>query len=93
MGTRDCVDWYTQCSVHVRLICAVTLFAGNFAPRADARAVWHMISSSYMNVMLICLPIGIWAGITEANPTLIFTMVRFKELGLGLPEGRAKRGA
>lgn len=47
---------------------------GNFAPRADARAVWHMISSSYMNVMLICLPIGIWAGITEANPTLIFTM-------------------
>ncbi|EFN54061.1 hypothetical protein CHLNCDRAFT_36262 [Chlorella variabilis] len=33
-----------------------------------------MLTSSYINVMLICLPIGLWAGITEANPTLIFTM-------------------
>jgi uncharacterized membrane protein SirB2 len=47
---------------------------GNFAPRTDAAAVWHMLTSSYLNLMLISLPIGIWAGITGANPTLVFSM-------------------
>ena len=46
-----------------------------FAPRSDAKAVWHMLTSSVINLMLISLPIGIWAGLTAANPTLIFVAV------------------
>ena len=46
-----------------------------FAPGSDAKAVWHMLTSSFINLMLISLPIGIWAGVTGANPTLIFVAV------------------
>ena len=50
-------------------------FAGAFAPRTDARAVWHMLTSSFLNTLLICMPIGIWAGATGASPTLVFSAV------------------
>lgn len=49
--------------------------AGTFSPRTDAKAVWNMLTSSLLNLMLICMPIGIWAGATGANPTLVFLMV------------------
>lgn len=46
---------------------------GTFAPRTDARAVWHMLTSSFLNILLICMPIGIWAGATGASPNLVFS--------------------
>ena len=66
----------TMLPARVLTACPAPPPAGNFSPRTDAKAVWHMLTSSYLNIMLICLPIGLWAGITGANPTLIFTMVR-----------------
>lgn len=50
--------------------------AGMWAPGTDAKAVWHMLTSSFLNLMLIALPLGIWAGATEASPTLVFSAVR-----------------
>jgi hypothetical protein len=49
--------------------------AGMFSPKTDGKAVWHMLTSSFLNLMLICLPIGLWAGLTSAAPGLIFSMV------------------
>ncbi|PSC71917.1 calcium proton exchanger [Micractinium conductrix] len=46
---------------------------GMWAPRGDAKAVWHMLTSSFLNIMLLALPLGIWAGMKEGNPTLVFT--------------------
>lgn len=65
-----------------RPLCRPTCAAGAWAPRSDARAVWHMLTSSLLNVMLVCMPLGIWAGWAGASPTLVFTAVRRRAGGL-----------
>lgn len=35
-----------------------------------------MLTSSFLNILLICMPIGIWAGATGASPNLVFSTVR-----------------
>ena len=45
---------------------------GKWAPVSDARHMWHMIYSSYLNVLLLAIPIAIFAGITEMSPVLVF---------------------
>lgn len=35
-----------------------------------------MLTSSFINIMLVALPLGLWAGATKASPTLVFTAVR-----------------
>ena len=42
-----------------------------------------MLTSSFLNILLICLPIGIWAGATGASPTLVFSTV-----GWSLPQAQ-----
>ncbi|KAL4431721.1 hypothetical protein ABPG77_002937, partial [Micractinium sp. CCAP 211/92] len=39
---------------------------GMFAPRTDAKAVWHMLTSSFLNIMLIALPLNFLALIPLA---------------------------
>jgi len=49
---------------------------GNWAPRSDLQKIKHMLTSSYLNVLLICIPIGIIAGSLPSStdhPTLIFS--------------------
>jgi hypothetical protein len=59
-----------------RYLVRITIHAGRFAPAADAAAVWNMLTSSWLNLLLICLPIGIWAGWAKHNALLVFVMVR-----------------
>ncbi|KAL4424647.1 hypothetical protein ABPG77_002265 [Micractinium sp. CCAP 211/92] len=46
---------------------------GMCAPLGDAKAVAHMLTSSWLNLLLICLPIGLWAGLSGGDPSLVFT--------------------
>ncbi|KAI3431863.1 hypothetical protein D9Q98_010614 [Chlorella vulgaris] len=43
-----------------------------FAPVTDARAVGRMLTASWLNLLLICLPVGLWAGLTQGDPGLVF---------------------
>ena len=47
-----------------------------YAPRTDLLNVWHMLTSSWINLMLVALPVGLWAGHAGADPTLVFVAVR-----------------
>ena len=57
--------------------------AGVFAPVDDAKAVWAMLTSSWMNLLLVCIPLGIVSGIMKMNPTLVFVSVRAALAGVG----------
>lgn len=46
-----------------------------WAPVEDAKAVGHMLISSWLNLLLVFLPIGVWAGLSGGDPTLVFTAV------------------
>ncbi|KAL4448639.1 hypothetical protein ABPG75_005858 [Micractinium tetrahymenae] len=46
---------------------------GMCAPLEDAKAVGHMLTSSWLNLLLVFLPIGLWAGLSGGNPSLVFT--------------------
>jgi Sodium/calcium exchanger protein len=45
---------------------------GLWAPRSDIYFISHMIWGSLFNILLIAIPIGIFSGMTEASPTLVF---------------------
>lgn len=49
--------------------------AGIFAPKTDASAIWSMVKASWMNILLLCIPLGLVAGFKEMNPTLVFLAV------------------
>lgn len=49
--------------------------AGVFAPWSDARTIWAMLTSSWMNLLLLSIPVGIVSGFREMNPTLVFVSV------------------
>ena len=52
-----------------------------WSPRTDARALWGLLVSSWINVLLIICPIGFWAG-KQLDPewqwtaTIVFVLVR-----------------
>ena len=43
-----------------------------WAPASDARTVWRMLTASWLNVLLVCLPVGVAAGALRLNATLVF---------------------
>ncbi|PSC67539.1 manganese resistance 1 [Micractinium conductrix] len=45
---------------------------GMLAPPSDAKALFHMLTSSWLAVLLLGLPLGMWAGMTGGNPTFVF---------------------
>lgn len=47
---------------------------GVWAPMSDARAMGNMLTSSYLNILLLCLPIGIWAGLAGKGALMVFSM-------------------
>jgi Ca2+:H+ antiporter len=47
---------------------------GVWAPLSDARAMGNMLTSSYLNILLLCLPIGIWAGLAGKGALMVFSM-------------------
>lgn len=47
-------------------------FLGAWAPLSDARHLSHMIRSSILNVLLLAIPIGTYAGLTGLSPSLVF---------------------
>ncbi|KAI7838604.1 hypothetical protein COHA_007612 [Chlorella ohadii] len=47
---------------------------GTWAPRSDAHAMGNMLTSSYLNILLLCLPIGVWAGLAGKGALLVFSM-------------------
>lgn len=49
---------------------------GVWSPGSDARCIGLMLVSSYINVLLACIPVGILAGALGWSPTLVFIMVR-----------------
>ena len=53
--------------------------AGMLAPPSDAKALFHMLTSSWLAVLLLGLPLGMWAGMTGGNPTFVFVSVRSDE--------------
>lgn len=57
---------------------------GIFAPKTDAKAIWAMLTASYMNLMLFCIPLGIVSGYLGWNPTLVFVSNFFTLIPLAL---------
>ena len=49
--------------------------AGLFAPRSDGRKVLAMVTSSWLNLLLFCLPAGITTGVMGLSPTAVFVLV------------------
>ncbi|KAL6778899.1 CAX1 [Auxenochlorella protothecoides x Auxenochlorella symbiontica] len=47
---------------------------GVWSPGSDARCIGLMLVSSYINVLLACIPVGILAGALGWSPTLVFIM-------------------
>ena len=45
---------------------------GFWALRSDTYFLSHMIWGSYINILLIAIPVGIFSGFTGASPTLVF---------------------
>lgn len=45
---------------------------GLFSPKSDAKAIWAMITASWMNLLLFAIPVGIVAGMRGMNATLVF---------------------
>lgn len=43
-----------------------------FAPLSDLSHLGSMLLSSYLNVLLLAIPVGLTAGALGANPTLVF---------------------
>lgn len=57
---------------------------GTFEPGKDFTHLWNMIVSSYLNVLLIAIPIGIAAGIMAAPASLVFIANFFALIPLAL---------
>lgn len=49
--------------------------AGLFAPKSDCIAIWAMLTSSWINLLLLAIPLGIVSGLYEMDPTLVFISV------------------
>ena len=45
---------------------------GFWSPRSDAHYMWHMIMGSFLNVLLLAIPIGIVSGALHYSPSLVF---------------------
>lgn len=43
-------------------------------PKGDLAAVWDLLTSSYVNCLLIFVPLGIAAGIMEWGAVTVFTL-------------------
>eukprot|EP00887_Chlorella_sp_A99_P002319 scaffold10.g2319.t1 len=48
---------------------------GVYAPLSDAKKLFSMVASSWLNLLLLCIPAGITAGVLRASPTLVFVLV------------------
>ena len=51
------------------------LHAGWIAPRSDAKAVFRLFTSSWMNVLLLTIPFGWLAYFLQWNAMAIFVLV------------------
>jgi hypothetical protein len=45
---------------------------GVWAPKSDLHTTRHMITNSWVNLLLLCLPLGFFAGATNGAPGLVF---------------------
>ena len=50
------------------------MHAGFFAPARDAGAVLGLLLSSYVNVLMLCVPLGICAGAAGLGAQLVFAL-------------------
>lgn len=49
--------------------------AGMFSPWSDATAVWSMLTASWLDLLLLSVPLGLVSGHLGCNPTLVFISV------------------
>jgi Ca2+/Na+ antiporter len=52
---------------------AASVTARAFAPASDARHLLRMLRSSYLNVLLLAIPLAIISGALKASPVLVFS--------------------
>ena len=50
-------------------------YAGLLAPLSDAKAIWGLLVSSYMNVFLISIPLGFLAHFLSWGAVPVFVLV------------------
>jgi Ca2+:H+ antiporter len=43
-----------------------------WAPKSDLLTTWHMIANSWVNLLLLCIPLGFFAGAMDGAPGLVF---------------------
>jgi hypothetical protein len=53
--------------------CPESEVAPTYGFRRDVKFIWRMLSSSYLNLLLLAMPIGILGGILRAPPLLVFS--------------------
>lgn len=52
------------------------MYIGIFDPISDAKHIGRAIITSWMSLLLIAVPFGIWGGINGWDPTIVFVLVR-----------------
>lgn len=57
---------------------------GMWSPRSDLKKAWLMISSSWLNLLLFCIPIGLVLGLSQGNASWIFLTNFFALVPLAL---------
>ena len=50
--------------------------AGWISPKTDSRAILRLFTSSWANLLLLCIPVGYVLGGIDANPNAVFVLVR-----------------
>jgi hypothetical protein len=53
--------------------CPESEVAPTYGFRRDVKFIWRMLSSSYLNLLLLAMPIGILGGMLHAPPLLVFS--------------------